>query len=293
MISKIINIAILLSILFLLFRLNRNSFMINSSQKSKQFKSLSYFKMWYNLAFQITQKESSIAVLRYGDGESSIMDKRSFKGTKNDKFHFHGGTTKLGIDLNRTLKGNNGKNCFYCIPFYNPEFTKLANNIDQDMQYIYSANIFVNFNYNKTKDLLISLLYDEYKSIILLCNEKVKYTDFADEVIYFPNEIVQWYESNRNKILVKIKNIAKKYRNRLFMVSVGPLSEVLIWYMFNENPYNRYVDFGSSTDELIKQKSTRRYTYYKSSTSHLIDPLYVKGDNNKIKFSLKHFNISN
>lgn len=253
--------------------------------------SLSYFQMWYYLAHYITQRNTSIAVVRYGDGENMIINKKSIpknsQATNIDKFHFNGGISKLGIDLYMSLKGQYGKNYIYCIPFYNPIFTDLYSKIDQKIEYIFTANIFVNRNYKKTIQLLDSLIHDEYKSIILLCNKDANYTNFAEEVIYFPNEIVEYYEKNRTSIISKAKAISLKYSFRLFIISVGPLSEVLIWNMYNTNVHNRYIDFGSSVDELIKHKVTRSYTQKNSKTSDKIDPYFKINKEKRISF----FNI--
>lgn len=250
--------------------------------------SLSYFQMWYYLSYFITQKKASIAIVRYGDGENIIMNRKSIpinsQATNIDKFHFSGGVSKLGVDLNISLTGQFGKNYIYCIPFYNPIFTELLNKIDQKREYIFTANIFVNGNYRRTTQLLYSLIYDEFKSIILFCNKDANHTEFAEEVIYFPNEIIKYYELNKYSILSKIKHIAKKYSYRLFIVSVGPLSEVLIWNMYNINVKNRYIDFGSSVDELIKHKVTRGYAEKKSKASNSIDPYFRINKDKQISF---------
>lgn len=276
--------------LLLLFsvNLNRNIFSTCAKFNNNSYTSLSYIQMWYKIAYYISTKTSSLALLRYGDGEFNIMHKinmiHNTQAIKIDKFHYNGSDTKLGFDLHMSLKEQCGKNFFYCIPFYEPLFSKLYNKIDQKIDYIYSANIFVNYNYRRTKELLYSVIHDEYKSIILFCNNHAKYTQFAEEIVYFPNEIVEYYERNRNSIIVKVRKIAQNYSHRLFIVAVGPLSEVLIWYMFNSNSNNRYIDFGSSIDEIVKHRRTRRYMNSSSKNSRLIDPYILKTNDNKISF---------
>ena len=58
---------------------------------------------------------------------------------------------------------------------------------------------------------------------------------------------------------MKHSTLAKKYSGNLFLIAVGPLSEILIDKMYKNNPNNRYVDVGSSLDEWTHGKITRPY----------------------------------
>ena len=50
-------------------------------------------------------------------------------------------------------------------------------------------------------------------------------------------------------LLKKFKDI----KNELFFISCGPVSEIIINKLYTNNPYNSYVDVGSSIDELKKR----------------------------------------
>jgi hypothetical protein len=47
--------------------------------------------------------------------------------------------------------------------------------------------------------------------------------------------------------------------NQLFFISCGPVSEIIIHKLYQNNPNNTYVDMGSSLDELIHGYKTRPY----------------------------------
>jgi len=84
--------------------------------------------------------------------------------------------------------------------------------------------------------------------------------DWAAEIITFPDNGPVWWEKHREEGLARVESAARKYEGRLFMVSVGPLAKVLVSHMWDVNPRNRYVDFGSAIDELLKGRPTRGYT---------------------------------
>ena len=45
----------------------------------------------------------------------------------------------------------------------------------------------------------------------------------------------------------------------LFLISAGPLSEIIIYKLYKLNPNNIYLDVGSSIDIYVKNKETRPY----------------------------------
>jgi hypothetical protein len=56
-----------------------------------------------------------------------------------------------------------------------------------------------------------------------------------------------------------IDSIASQHTDTLFLVSAGPLSEAIIHRLYSKNPNNRYIDVGSSLDEIVHGKKTRPY----------------------------------
>ncbi|ORX75407.1 hypothetical protein K493DRAFT_321709 [Basidiobolus meristosporus CBS 931.73] len=86
---------------------------------------------------------------------------------------------------------------------------------------------------------------------------------WASHVVLVPDNCAELFEipSARCAWIAYIQSMALQNSDTLFMVSAGPLSEALIYYMYLANPYNnQYIDFGSSLDEFGKQNNTRGYS---------------------------------
>lgn len=248
----------------------------------KIFFSKTYYQMWYEIANQIVNVKSKISLSRYGDGEYSILLGKPFNGKGN--IGYKGGKCKLRDELLKSLKCPKNGNCFYGVWLLHLyEFLQWSN---QSPQFFTTSNIFCNKNYPKTKLLFESLIHDEKNEIILFCNKKAKNVSFAKLVYYFPDNIANYYEKNYSQLLKDITYIAKKYTNHLFMLSIGPLAPVLIYHMRLANINNRYIDFGSTMDQLIKGSSNRNYLKPNSSTAQLIDNPF-KIYNNEVSFLYK------
>ena len=97
----------------------------------------------------------------------------------------------------------------------------------------------------------------------------------------FPDGITAWWLENRNDTLAQMDQLAKSYRDTLFMVSVGPLSEVLIARLWRANPFNRYIDFGSAVDVAFKNSTNRGYADEQSRYYDQEDPPWTVDENNR------------
>jgi len=123
------------------------------------------------------------------------------------------------------------------------------------------SNIFVNGNYSK----VISWLKD--KEVIIFGNDKLRgATNLPFKVIdaaYFPaNSVELFNDENRMQGLKRIcEHIASKYSDKIFLISVGPISKIVIKSMFQRNPRNSYIDIGSVVDPYI-HGSTRIYHHH-------------------------------
>jgi hypothetical protein len=87
--------------------------------------------------------------------------------------------------------------------------------------------------------------------------------------INIPLYLVNEWDNNGDEYLLNILNEIKKYKNRLFLFSGGPISKILISNAWNEHPYNIYLDVGSSLDMFMKGSSNREYTVDGSPLSQL------------------------
>ncbi|CAF3172138.1 unnamed protein product [Rotaria socialis] len=240
---------------------------------------------------------TGLALIRLGDGEMMLMFGISVQSI--DPWSWRGGQSRLGKDLIKSLnypkyQYNEFSPVYYGI--YDAKnicpFHQLMTMIYQHPKYLTYTNLFVNSNYPATKLLHRSLIKDHHKKIILIINNQTSSTKLAElnewacEILHYPHDGPLLWENDhfREQAIGKIVAVAKRYRNRLFAFSVGPLSRVLIHSAWLENPFNRYIDFGSTLDEMTKSRVTRPY---QSNTELNHDPTYVIGfDVNTRKFQI-------
>ena len=228
---------------------------------------------------------TGLAFIRLGDGEMKLMFGVAVQSI--DPWAWHGGQSRLGQDLRKALRfakyQYNEFSPFYYGIYDAKEicpFHELLTLIYQHPKYLTYTNLFVNSNYPATKLLHRALIRDHKKKIILIINNETttkrltELREWAGEIVQYPNDGPLMWENDglREQAIARIVAAAKKYRNRLFAFSVGPLSRVLIHHAWLENPYNRYIDFGSTLDAMTKDRVTRPY---QSNAELYHDPTYL------------------
>lgn len=198
---------------------------------------------------------------RYADGERMILNHQPIlHGTQAyniDKWKFENNKI-FSQDLLDTCyhKEDNyyyAISCKCCDPIGEEYYRRLLNNHN-----ITFSNLFINANYNN----FISLINDLKRDIVLIANKSCKTATYPFKpinILPIENDCINWYEKNKNIILEGIKVFSKKYNNKLFLISAGPLSEILIHNLYLNNPHNAYVDVGSSLDIYTHGKTTRPY----------------------------------
>ncbi len=224
-----------------------------------------FIEDFYKFKNKILNKEN-FAYTRYADGEVKLMKGLSVgKNTQafmSDKWSCENRLYKLGKDLFSTLN-HVEKNYYYAITSPNQSFDDhifLKNHINHNDDNITFSDLWINGNYTKFK----SLLYQELDEPVVCCASqygKNKNLNPVKVLEYYsvPDDCVNYYENNYESIQKDMQNLSLKYTNTLFLISAGPLSEILIHNLYTTNPNNRYIDVGSATDELIHGKKTRPY----------------------------------
>lgn len=217
-----------------------------------------FYSFWDKIDNQI-----NFSFVRYADGEIMLMSglpiEKNTQAYQNDRWSSNGGQTNLGNDL------------IECIQIEEPNFyfaiSSKTDNVN-DYNFLYNriqnksnvtfANLWINANYKET----ISKVKNIKRDVVLICNENcdLKNIPFkVAEFIPFPNDCVNFWETERERFLEKIRDLSIKYNNTLFIVCCGPTSAVIIKNMFTHNKNNTYVDFGSALDIFIHNKITRPY----------------------------------
>lgn len=204
----------------------------------------------------------NFSFVRYADGEVMLI-KGIPVGTGTQAYEIDkwssSNNTLAGSDLLEGLKIYDD-NYYFAISsksdnIFDYEF--LYKNIDNKNNLTF-ANLWINANYIKTLENIKKLKRD----VVLICNEKCNLDKIpfnVKEFVPFYDDCINFWETNKNDYLEKIKSISSKYNNTLFIVCSGPLSAVLINAMFTNNKNNTYIDFGSSLDTFIHNKLTRPY----------------------------------
>jgi hypothetical protein len=222
------------------------------------------FKEDFDNAWNRIESNLPFAHARYADGEICLMKGIPIGGgsqaTDVDRWSAPTGITKLGKDLRESLS---------CVdPYYyyaiscdssNTEDKQwLLNNIKQDREYVTFANLWINGNYNRFIDRLTTLK----KDITIIANENgenKKYPFNVSDYMSFGNDCVNVWEENKGQIMQILGESFNNTSGQTFFISVGPLSEAIIYLLWKLNPRNQYIDVGSALDEFVHGRKTRPY----------------------------------
>jgi len=196
------------------------------------------------------------AVIRPADGEFRVLQNESLTNVDNWTFIKNG---KLYHDLTSAIHLASNKNCFVGIPCgcCNIDMARwYINTFKLHPSYTTFANIFVNKNWKTW----IKFLLDEKIAFTFIGPFNLPNSFIVQNYINIPLYLVNDWDSKGDEYLSMIMNEIKKYKNRLFLFSGGPISKILIANAWNQHPYNIYLDIGSSLDTFMKGSTNRYYT---------------------------------
>jgi hypothetical protein len=134
----------------------------------------------------------------------------------------------------------------------------LSNRAKVKLDHITYSNLWVNGNYSKFKKC-IELIKE---SVVVIANKlgiDKKYPFEVKEFCPIETDCINLWETDKEKFLDDIYKKVSGFNDTLFFVSAGPLSEVIIEFLWNKNKSNRYIDVGSAIDEYTKGVYTRAY----------------------------------
>ncbi|KAJ3255506.1 hypothetical protein HK103_006231 [Boothiomyces macroporosus] len=237
---------------------------------------------------QILDKHAGLGIMRYGDGELAVIQKQPLVAEQ-DNWKYNGGDDSvLAKDLSRTLSGHYGEPLYYGFPANEnvESLNTYLNLTQQSLNYVTYANLFVNSNYKRTRKLLEMIQNGDAGDVVLFASKESRlhastFTTMK-EYVECPDEGLQWYETNHKSIKKTWDHLAAKYTNTLFVLSCGPLSNIAVHRMWGLNKFNRYIDFGSSVDEILKGRRTRPYMDDSSEYAGFFDPAFKVVDGSAI-----------
>lgn len=219
--------------------------------------------------------ESNFTFARYADGEVMLMKGVGvFENTQAysvDNWKAPNELTKVGTQLLETLN-HTEENYFYAISGKNDnihDYQFLIDNIKHGRDNLTFVNLWINANYRNMMKRYSALK----RSVILICNEKANFKNFPFNVTHitpFPNDCITFWETNSEEYIQRLIKDYGEINNQLFFISCGPISEIIIHRLYENNPNNTYVDVGSSIDEFVHCKQTRPYMNPTSQYSKFI-----------------------
>jgi hypothetical protein len=219
-----------------------------------------FTKHFQDFKYKISSNKN-FTFARYADGERMILNNVSIlNGTQAcdiDNWKYNNNVL-FSNDLLETCK-HTEDNYYYAISCTccDPEGNKFYKNLLKTNNLTFS-NLFINGNYN----LFINFVNSLQRNVCLIANKNCLSSEYPFDVklkVPIPDDCVNWYENNKEKILDKIKDVSNSYNNELFFISAGPLSEIIIHNLYINNPNNTYIDVGSSLDFYTHKKITRPY----------------------------------
>ncbi|WP_395783316.1 glycosyltransferase family 2 protein [Aquirufa sp.] len=233
------------------FNFNSLKSLFNDSNK--------YLNKDFNFYWNKLINGENFTFLRYADGERAIMTGVAVSaqegGWSSPNF-----ISRLGKDLlqSMTLVDRLAHYAVSC-PCCDEEAYYWYNSRLPNKENITFANLWINNNYGRfvrefdklTRDAVVITNYRALNSKIGSLNI-LKFYEVGDDCINF------WEESG-DKLVNQIISDFGGRNDLLFVVSAGPMSEPIIYRLFQNNRNNTYIDFGSSIDRYYRGAKTRPY----------------------------------
>lgn len=220
---------------------------------------------------------------RFGDGEYLLTQGAAV--STQDKWSIEAGTSQIGTDLMTVLRVHKGQRLYLGLPSPGQEgsyLSKLLKATQATCQQVTYANLWVNANYPKTKQLWSEMIQNRSQDLVLIVGEPVAahlsrqlpQKRFAGVMTVPVSGVAQWKGEYRRQRIHEAVRLAEHHTKKVFLVSAGPIAKVLISAMWNATQNNQYIDVGSSFDEVGKGVVTRAYMDQTSSYASQRDPCW-------------------
>ncbi len=218
----------------------------------------------FNYFWDMIEKGENFTFSRYADGEVMLMSGKQVntltQAYRVDNWSAPSGITKVGKELLDSLN-HTEKNYFYGISSKTDninDYFYLKKNIKQKEENISFVNLWINANYKKSIEKYKTL----NRPVTLICNYNAEKDNFpfnVNTIIPFPDNCIEYWETNSDSFVDTLINQVGEKQNELFFISCGPVSEIIIHKLYSHNPNNTYIDVGSSIDEFVHGQKTRPY----------------------------------
>jgi FkbM family methyltransferase len=200
------------------------------------------------------------ALTRWGDGENFIITGEAVKSSRDSWEVKPGQDGGLAEDLRAALNLSS-QSYFVGLPCKDREKTApvLFQRTQSGHELTY-ATIWINFNYATFKKWSVETLVKQ-KNVFLMVSENSKQENlgWAAEVMLLPALGAGHWTEHRSNLIEKAEKLASSKCGWVFLISGGPMANVLVHRMWLRSKCNIYLDMGSSLDELVKGKVTTQY----------------------------------
>jgi hypothetical protein len=223
---------------------------------------MSKFDKDFDYYTNLIKSDTNFAYARYADGEVQLMRGNPIGNNSQafmvDKWSSPSGMTLIGEQLLESLN-HSEENYHFAISGKSDsisDYEFLTEKIPNDN--LTFANLWINSNYQKMKEFYNSIEKDVY----MICNHRAQPQNFpfnVKEIFPFPDDCISYFIDLGEDYITQLLDYVNQIENKLFLVSAGPVSEILIHRMYQSNPNNQYIDVGSSIDEFVHGKMTRPY----------------------------------
>lgn len=223
------------------------------------------FKEDHDEALRLIEQSDSFALARFADGEASVLrnitvgnkDGWLFKKDKNLAFRRDLRLSLLCTDKNYYY----GLSCS-CCDETNHKF--LLENVKAPQENLTFSNIWVNANYPSFNEKFLPTIKKTGKPVILCSGSKARISELekfvhVTDFIPIPGNCVVHWEKYRDHVRGLLDLKATQYKNAIFLIAVGPFSEIVIHQMWQANPQNIYLDIGSTLDPFLFRRNSRCY----------------------------------
>ncbi|MBQ7630720.1 MAG: hypothetical protein IJS81_11010 [Selenomonadaceae bacterium] len=220
-----------------------------------------YKKYWKKIV-----NGENFALVRYADGERALMTGKKIIGR--DFWQAEQGLTVLGRDLKNSL-GVVDKNFVYgisCPCCDSAAYYWYLRHLENCN--VTFSNIWVNANFAQFWEDFHNLERDA----VLITNYRGQGKSYGrlNVIKHYlvGDDCVNFWEQQGQALIQKIISEVGHEKNLLFAVSAGPLSELIIKALYENNPANCYIDFGSALDLITHGQSRASYVQSNSPTEN-------------------------
>jgi len=223
------------------------------------------FRQALDDVLNIVNRRDPITVARYGDGELALMQGREVGPRSQaytiDRWSAPPTLTGLGSQLHSTLQHEwvYGIPCSCCNLAAKNDYLHVLNT--NPLASLTYANLFINSNWPEFSRWLVSGIKE---SVFMVCNVNAQLDRLPFPVewdVRVEDNCVHYFNVASNEIRREVEGMAMSdtCKSRLVLVAAGPMSNVIIDWMYRAWPHHRYLDVGSAIDFLIYDRVTRGY----------------------------------